>query len=246
MRKYVGIVVAGVSLVLAIEHCNAQWRNADFEGVKTSSLSLALSPEGTSSPKSRAGISAGMGVSYVNPQDVVDYINGAVRPAQRISDFKSAVEFFGALVFPVTSDWNLKLEYTYLLGTYNVPSQFGSAEFTFVVNMPTVIGQYVLVEEGAYNVKVGAGIGYHLGSLLEKYLTLDDKLTGHGVGVLLDLEANTAFGEDFFGYLGANLRWDFIGDLTNSSRTSTANLAGLAPTLQFFSIGARLGFTYYF
>jgi len=246
MKGYAGIVFVGAGLIFWHEHGSAQWRNVENRVMKTSSLSLAVPPEEMDSPQSRAGISAGMGVSYVNPQDVVDYINGTVHPAQRISDFKSAVEFFGALVFPVASDWDLKLEYTYLLGTYNVPSQFGPAEFTFVAHMPTLIGQYVLIEEGVYNVKLGGGAGYHVGSLSEKYLTLDDKLTGHGIGVLLDLEANTAFGKDFFGYLGANLRWDFIGELTNSSRTSAANSAGVAPTLQFFGIGARLGFTYYF
>jgi hypothetical protein len=246
MKRCVGAVLMSVCMFLTHPYCDAQLKRADGEEVKRALQSLAVPPEEKIAPKSRAGISAGMGVSYVSPQDVVDYINGAVGSSQRLPEFKSAVEFFGALAFPITADWILKFEYTYLLGTYNVSSQFGPAEFTFGVHMPTLIAQYVLIEEGAYNVKVGSGVGYHFGSLSEKYLTVDDKLTGNGAGALLDLEANTAFGQDFFGYLGGNLRWDFIGKLTNSSRTSTANSAGPSPTLQFFGIGARLGFTYYF
>ena len=205
-------------------------------------VSLAAQPS-NDEQRSRIGLSAGMGVSYVNVADVADYVNALVQPAQRLSDFKTAVEFFGSVAVPVSRDWDLKLEYAYMLGTYNVGNQFFNGEFSFSAHMPTVIGQYVLVEEKTYNVKLGAGAGYHFGALTESFGTVKDKLTGHGIGTIIDLEANTAFGESFFGYIGGDARWDFIGDLTAPTRT---NAAGAVPTLHFFSVGARFGFTYYF
>ncbi|MBI4536120.1 MAG: hypothetical protein HY708_07565 [Ignavibacteriae bacterium] len=203
-------------------------------------------PESSEVAASRIGILGGMGVSYVNAQDIVDRVNSSSGVAARVAEFKAAIEFFGGITIPVTPDWVLKLEYAYLLGSYTVNNSFFNSEFQFVVHMPMIIGQYVLVDGGVYNVKVGAGGGYHFGSYSEKFATVDDRFSGKGLGAVMDLEANTAFGESFYAYLGANLRWEFIGDLTNASGKSPGGVAASsATTLQFFSIGARLGFTFY-
>ena len=109
--------------------------------------------------------------------------------------------------------------------------------------MPYLIVQYVLVYHETYNVKAGFGLGYHFGSYVERYYTVDATYSGSGLGAKLDIEANTAFGENLFAYLGGDLRWEFIGELTNSQGPrGSVDL----PTLHFFSIGAKLGFTYYF
>ncbi len=195
----------------------------------------------------RSGFSAGMGVSYVNPTDVVNLVNSTPGTRDRVSDFRAAVEFYGGFSVPLSEEWALKVEYAYLLGSYNVTSGFGPAEYTFVTHMPSVIGQYVLVNEGVYNVKVGFGGGYHFGSLTQRMANLEDTYSGSGPGVLADLEANTAFGDHLYGNLGAVVRWEFVGGLTNANGQSPRATAGSsATTLNFFGIGARLGFTYYF
>lgn len=242
MKGVARFIIAVILSSLLSEQTEAQWVSFIEPLVRLPSSAPPTQPLAIE-PEPRPGVSIGMGVSYVNPQDVVDYINGRVGRGGRLPEFKSAVEFFGSVSVPLSLDWILKFEYAYLLGTYNVESLFGPAEFSFSTHMPTVIGQYVLVEEGSYNVKVGAGGGYHIGVLSESFGTLNDRLTGHGLGTVVELEANTAFGEDFYGYIGGNLRWEFIGDLTTSTRTISA---GSIPTLHFFGIGARFGFTYYF
>jgi len=198
----------------------------------------------------RPGVAAGMGVSYVSMTDVVDLANGTIGNFQRIPEFKSAAEFFGALTIPWSEDWELKFEYAYLVASYNVATAIGSgqAEYTATAHLPSLIVQYVLMSEPVYNVKVGAGGGYHFGSLDAKFFTQDDHFTGRGPGFLVDVEGNTAFGESLFAYLGLNIRWDFIGELTNASGMTPTfvDAEGAAPTMQFFGIGARLGFTYYF
>ena len=220
------------------EFSEAQWKRVDGSAEQTSTHSQTETP----TPEPRIGVAIGMGVNYVNAQDVVDHIRGRVGLGQDVPEFKSAVDFFGAMSFPLSHEWILKFEYAYLLGTYNVAGFFGPTEFSFSAHMPTIIGQYVLAEEGSYNIKAGAGIGYHFGVLTESMGTFEDKLTGRGLGSLVELEANTAFSDDFYGYIGANLRWEFIGDLTSSTRTGSA---GSVPTLHFFGIGARFGFAYY-
>jgi len=235
------IIMAVMFSPFLSEQTEAQWR-APIEPLVSPPSSLP--PTQTEIPREpRTGVSVGMGVSFVNPQDIVDYVRGMVGRGQTLPEFKSSVEFFGAVSVPISNDWLLKFEYAYLLGTYNVQTLFGPGEFSFSTHMPTVIGQYVLVEEGSYNVKVGAGGGYHVGVLSESFGTLNDKLTGNGLGTVVELEANTAFGEDFYGYIGGNLRWEFIGDLTSSTRAISA---GSIPTLHFFELGVRFGFTHYF
>jgi len=207
----------------------------------TSSRFSAHATPPDSSSSSRVGLSTGLGVSYVRAIDIVDRINGTGYTSERASEFTSGAEFYGAVTIPLNKDWVAKLEYSYLVVGYNVAT---GGEFSASVHMPTVIAQYVLVDQVTYNVKGGAGLGYHFGRYSERYVTVDAMYDGSGVGFKIDFEANTAFGETFYGYLGGDARWDFIGELSDDqNQTSTT---GITPTLNFFSIGAKLGFTYYF
>ena len=196
---------------------------------------------------SRVAISAGMGVEYLSVPDVVDFINALVAPyaVQRIPQFKSAVQFFGAVAYPLSQDWVLKAEYLYMLASYS-PEVGVSSDFTLTAHMPSVIVQYVLWDEGLYDLKAGAGVGYHVATLADRFLTINDKLTGSGLGVVADLEGNTAFGDHLFAYLGGDVRWEFIGTMKNSSSGSQTSGVIAVPTGNGFGIGARLGLSYYF
>ncbi len=192
--------------------------------------------------RSRPGLSAGMGVCYLNAPDIVALVNATA--GTRESDFKAVVEFFGAGSVPLSQDWALKLEYAYLLGGYTVPGPFGGSEFTVTLQMPTLMLQYILAEEGVYNIKAGIGFGYHFGELRTNGALLGDaSYNGKGLGSLLEFEANTAFGEDLFGFLGLEMRWDFVGNLKDEAGRSPGPNA---VALDFFGIGAKFGFSYYF
>jgi hypothetical protein len=184
-----------------------------------------------------------MGVSYMNPQDIADYVSALT--VNRVSDFTSAVEFFGAAGIPLSERWILTLEYAYLLGGYSGPG--AGSEFTFSVHMPTLLAHYVLVEEQFYNVRIGAGMGYHAGALSVRHVTIDDRFTAAGPAFKIDCEANTALGDDLFARLGADVRWDVMGELRNAAgQAPVAPAQGAAPTMNFFSVGAKLGATWYF
>jgi hypothetical protein len=210
---------------------------------------LAAQPSamtGSDDRRSRGGVSAGMGVTYMNPADIVELVNATPGAVERISQFRSGVEFFGCFSLPLHPEWVLKLEYAYQLGSCNINTTGDPAQYGITVHAPTAILQYVLTERGVYNVRVGVGGGYWFGSVSEKYVYIDDRYDGAGPGFVLDLEGNTAFGDNFYAYLGGTARWQFIGELADANGRSPGNVAvGSATTLHAFGVGARLGFTYY-
>ncbi|MEW6509347.1 MAG: hypothetical protein AB1428_00160 [Bacteroidota bacterium] len=195
----------------------------------------------------RPGVAAGMGVSYLSARDVVDLVNATAIPGERVAQFRAVAEFFAAVSYPLNDEWIIKAEYAYLAGSYSVPSAFGPADFAITAHLPSVILQYVVAEQGVYNVKLGAGGGYAAGSLTEKYLSLDDRFSGNGGGAVVEIEANTAFGDNLYAYLGANLRWSFVGELVNRASLPPGRGSGGGGTsLNFFGVGARLGVSYFF
>jgi len=193
----------------------------------------------------RFAISAGMGVNYISPGDVVDMINGAYKPVQPVGQFHAGADFFGSLRMRLSDEWAVTAEYAYLLNSYNIESGFGQGEFTMTVHMPTLLAHYLFISDPFYDLGVGAGIGYHFGTLAIKYGTIDEPYTGSGPGIMIALTGNTALGERAFVHLEGNLRWEFIGDLRNAAGKSPGvNAQGAPVTLESFSAGVRIGMTF--
>jgi hypothetical protein len=189
-----------------------------------------------------------MGANYQTTPDVVEMINGTYSPLSRVPQFSSAVDFFGAVNIPASSDWVVKLEYAYSLSTTNVnTSGFGPFEFTTAMHMPTCILQYVLMGTPQYHLKAGVGGGFWFGTFSVHYGGIEGEYSANGPGMVTALEGQTAFSERVFMYLGAEARWSFIGELANSvGRPPGVNAEGQPATLNRFSVGARLGFSYAF
>ena len=196
----------------------------------------------------RPGLVAGMGVDYLTPRDVVDWINGSFVPSQRVPEFHASPSFFVAGFIPLSADWMVKLEYAYQLNTYNIVSpMFGPGDFTMKVHLPTLVLHYMLVDEGLYNVSAGFGVGYHFGTLAVDCWTLVDSYTGSGPGALLELQGNSALGENLFVHLGVNARWEGIGELKNAGGKSPGvGARGEPVAMAWFGVGARIGMSYYF
>ena len=198
-------------------------------------------------PGPRVSLSAGMGVEYASYSDVTTLINATLPYGGAAPGFKSAVEFFGAFALPLSDLWLLKLEYAYTLASWSPQGAYGPATISVTMNMPSVILQYMLTDRGVYNVKVGAGGGYHFGNMAEKYSYLNNTYAGKGPGMVVEIEANTAFGDHLFAFLGGNIRWELIGPISDGSGTSPGvGSSGLAVTLHSFGAGARLGACYIF
>jgi hypothetical protein len=194
----------------------------------------------------RAGFSAGLGVNYLSQRDVIDMVNGGYSPSKRLDDYHAAVDFSGAFVLPVSERFALRFEYAYLLNTVNTAGPLGPGEFTTTVHMPSVIVEYSIVDAPMYNLSAGIGGGYHPGRLAIDYGTIKDTYTANGPGLVVILVGNSAIGEDLFIHLAGTMRLGMLGELRNANGQSPGKGSSGSPaTLGTFSIGARIGLSYY-
>lgn len=187
---------------------------------------------------------AGMGVNLVNAPEVVEYINSNAAYGQTVDDFATGVDFFGGVEFPLSGEWGLKIEHTYLFKSYNFLSRSGAThEFFYAVHAPSVIIQRVIGGKG-YFVKMGAGGGYHVGIGTETISTFgtSTEYTASGAGVKAEIVGQTAFDENFYGYIGGQLGWEWLGEF--SERETTVSLVR-TKELRYFFAGLRFGVTYY-
>jgi len=198
------------------------------------------------------GFSAGMGATYVNAFDVVDYINQFAATSGRVGDFGTAVEFFAAPELSFDSGFGIKLEYAYLLKQYTIAGPLpGNFEFSYHTHMPTAALFYRL-EGNAFYVKFGGGLGYHVGKFTRRDPNsgTEGRYSSGGIGFKLELMGNTAFGESLYGLIGGDLRLDFIGKLKDDAGRAleVRRLDGsMDPVrLRFASAGIKFGLIYFF
>ncbi len=185
----------------------------------------------------------------VSAPDVVNYINSVSTFAQRVDDFGVAVDFFGGVEFPIDDEWGLKLEHSYLFKSYTFPGNLsGTYEIFYANQSPSIILQKIIVGKG-YFVKLGAGGGYHFGTLTQKVSTFGTttEYSSNGVGLKTEIVGQTAFDDNVYGYIGGSLGWEFMSDLkeSNGKKLTLPNSAKTV-SLNYFHAGIRFGMNYYF
>lgn len=196
-------------------------------------------------------IFGGMSVNMVAASGIVEYINAVSTYAHRVDDFASAADFFWGVEFPVSSEWGLKLEHSYLFKSYSfLGNGGGTYDFFYSVHAPTLLVQKVITGKG-YFVKFGAGGGYHFGDAEQKISNFGatSYYTSEGIGVKGEITGQTAFDENFFGYISGHLGWEFLGELEETSTKQKLSHPGNASetvNLDYFFIGIRFGVIYYF
>jgi hypothetical protein len=192
----------------------------------------------------------GMGVDLHSAPSVVNYINLMAQPRlnEKVYDLSSAVEFYAIPEMQVSQNWSVGFEYSLLIKSYSIDDRTGysRSEFSYQIHMPTLLVHRVILGEG-YRVKVGGGIGYHLADFTQRFPTVgsEETLSADGIAVKLDAVGNTRFDETFYGSIGADLRWDFVGSLKRRAGTPAATGSSIAPpTMNFFSAGLKFGVTF--
>ncbi len=193
-------------------------------------------------------IFGGMGVHLVSAYDVVNYINAITTQSQRVNDFGTAVDFFGGIDFPIGPDWGISLEHSYLFKTYTVPGNLGGVyDLYYSIQAPSILLQKVMKGKG-YFVKFSGGGGYHFGSMSQKVSTfgVTTEYTARGIGIVLDAVAQTAFGDDTYGYIGGSTGWGFLGPLKEGNGNSLKMpRTGAEVSLSYFHAGIRFGIVQY-
>jgi len=203
------------------------------------------------SPKERENSFAffgGMGVHVVSAPDFVEYINTVTTFSQRVDDFGTAVDFFGGAEFPMDKEWGLKLEHAYLFKSYSVPGKLGGIyDLYYSTQSPSVIIQKVISGKG-YFFKIGAGGGYHFGYASQKVSTFGivTEYTSTGFGLKAEAVGQTAFDDNFFGYIGGSFGWELFGELKDNKGVNLFAPNSTSPvTLRYFHAGVRFGVIQY-
>ncbi len=202
-------------------------------------------PDATKSERMFYGIGAGLGVTLINSASVVDYLN-TNSPPSKIDDFGVAAEFFGFGTFQISESWGGKLEYAYLIKSYNIPAApMPDYTFSYNVHLPTVLAQYYLIGEG-FLFKFGGGIGYHFAQFSRNVNLSNIQYKSSGFGVKLEAEGNTAFDDHLFGTIALDVRSNFMSEFKDPDgnklfiRATNKNVK-----MSFFSIGLKFGIVYY-
>lgn len=196
----------------------------------------------------RFGVGGGMGISAVSITDLFSYINQTpgIDPYNRLSEFSTAVEFFGAIDLFVRPTIATGFEYSYLLGSHSIETGFGSYDHHFMYHLPLVLGNYIVAGEG-YFFKFGGGLGYILARYEEDPVDFPGPIvyTGGGIGGKAQAIGHTPFGDNLFAYIGAEMRFGFPGSVEDEEgRPLTDGRNDVS--FNFFSFGLKFGLMYYF
>ena len=190
-------------------------------------------------------VSAGMGINFINSSSLKDYVNANFSGDNNMSTFNTGVEFFAEADYTVSPNFQLGVEYAMELFSYN--SNFtlglGNYDISYTYHKPSLLAYYVLPGEG-YKFKFGGGFGL-------RYVSVDEEIfrttnyTSTGVGFLLRAQGHTALGGSFYANIGADARLDLPGEPENDG-APIGQTTGEAVDLNSFSVGIKLGVSYFF
>ena len=193
-------------------------------------------------------VRASMGIDFANAPSLNDYINQTFPvDGNPLGDFNTAINFSGEFGYSLTSNFQVGLELSYLLNSFNYSNDLGKFELDYNVISPSLLGYYVLNGNG-YNFKFGGGFGLHFVNVDLSFpgTTVITNYSNTGFGFILRTEGNTLLGGNFYANIGADIKYDINGspksggtNLYNSISRENVNLNSLAVAL-------RLGIAYIF
>ena len=99
-----------------------------------------------------------------------------------------------------------------------------------------------------YLVKIGSGFGYDIAHFSQVLPTQGPgTFSSTGIGTKIEVEGNTSFGDNLYGYIVLDGRNNFMSEFKDSDghRLPIPGVAKNA-SMSFFSLGLKFGFIYYF
>jgi hypothetical protein len=211
---------------------------------------LSAQPAKIDTTKRFFDITAGLGIAVQSTPLLANYINALTQPTldQRVDQFNSVAEFYVVPEVQVSKEWSAAIEYSLLVKSYSITSSSGflRTDISYEVQMPSVLVHYLVFGEG-FRLKLGGGVGYHFVKFDQTFSTTGtgETLRGNGLGFKLDATGNTKFDETFYGSIGVDLRWDFLGALTRGADAPQIARSGPdLPKMTFFNAGVKFGVTF--
>ena len=192
-----------------------------------------------SSAYSQYDINGGMGLNFFSAPDLRDYINANFATTDELQSFNTSADFFGEFGYNFNDSYQLSIEYTQNLYSFNSNGIGGIYDLKLTQHKPSIIGYYLITGVG-YKFKFGGGLGI-------RFVTAEEKIPGltqvleystSGFGILLKTQGDTKLGGDFYALISGELRYEILGDLDFSS--------GNTVNLNSFGVALKLGLAYYF
>lgn len=186
---------------------------------------------------SQFDLSAGMGLNFFSSPEMKDYVNSSFETSEEISTFNTSADFFAELDYNLSNSYQLGVEYTYNIYSFNSNYLNGRYDLALNQHKPSIVGYYVYAGQG-YKFKFGGGIGLRIAQVKEElYGTISD-YSATGFGLLLKAQGDTKLGGDFYALIAGEVRYDLPGEIeTLSDATFNVNSFGIA---------LKLGTVYYF
>ena len=211
---------------------------------------LTAQPAQPSSSKRFFDITAGLGIAVHSTPTLSNYINALAQPSldQKVDQFNSVAEFYLVPELQVSDEWSVGLEYSLLVKSYSIDSRtaYSRTDISYEVQMPSVLLHYLVFGEG-FRLKFGGGVGYHFAKFDQSFPTIGagESFRTSGPGFKVDAVGNTKFDETFYGSIGIDLRWDFLGSLSRGVAASQVARSGPnLPAIDFFNAGVKFGVTF--
>lgn len=183
-------------------------------------------------------IGGGMGLSYFNAPDLVNYIETNFSNVE-IPSFSSSADFFIQFNYNISTMYQLSIEYDYNIYSYNSDFSVGFYDFEINQHKPSLIGYYLINGEG-YKFKFGGGLGLRIAQAQEKIGSYGSssiyKITG--MGFLGKAQGDTKIGSNFYALIAGEIIYDLTGEITTVTNSKI--------DLSSFGIGIKLGVIYYF
>lgn len=203
---------------------------------------------GSSKSQAQYSVRASMGIDFANTPSLNDYINQTFPvDGNPLNDFNTAVNFSGEFGYSLTNTFQIGLELSYLLNSFNYSNELGKFELDYKVISPSLLGYYVLNGTG-YNFKFGGGFGIHFVNVDLSFpgTTVITNYSNTGFGFILRTEGNTLLGGNFYANIGADLKYDINGSPKSGSSNLYNNISRENVNLNSLAVSLRLGIAYIF
>ena len=189
-------------------------------------------------------LAAGMGISFVNNSSLTEYLNIFFPSEDEIGAFSSTAEFYIEADYSLTESFQLGIEDTYTLFSYNTSIGFTNYEIEYGHHKPSVLAYYVMSGEG-YKLKIGGGAGLRIVDLNEK-INIVEEFSTIGFGFLLRAQGHTKLGDSFYANVGGTMRLDFPGEPSNGERKIHNYITNEDVNINSFSVSVDIGVSYFF
>jgi hypothetical protein len=188
-------------------------------------------------------LAAGMGISFVNNSSLNEYLEYNWS-SEEIPSFSSTAEFYFEVDYSITQSFQLGIEDTYTLFSYNNYHNYTSYEIEYGHHKPSLLAYYVMNGEG-YKFKFGGGAGLRIVDLTEK-INIDEEFSTVGFGFLFRAQGHTKLGDSFYANIGGTMRFDFPGEPSNGERKIHNNITNEDVNINSFSVSVDIGVSYFF